>query len=71
MDLLKKLTWKNLQLNKKRAIMTIIGIMLSVSLLTAVASMFFSARTSLIRHEIEETGNFHYGFFHVPREEAE
>ena len=71
MDLLKKLTWKNLQLNKKRAIMTIIGIMLSVSLLTAVASMFFSARTSLIRHEIEETGNFHYGFFHVPMEEAE
>ena len=71
MDLLNKLTWKNLLLNKKRTIVTIIGIMLSVSLLTAVASMFFSARTSLIRHEIEETGNFHYGFFHVPVEDAE
>ena len=71
MDLLNKLTWKNLKLNKKRTIVTVIGILLSVSMLTAVASMFFSAGTSLIRHEIEETGDFHYGFFHVPIEEAE
>ena len=36
MDLLKKLTIKNLKLNKKRTIVTIIGIMLSVALITAV-----------------------------------
>ena len=42
MDLLKKLTIKNLKLNKKRTIVTIIGIMLSVALITAVASMYNS-----------------------------
>lgn len=48
MDLLKKLTIKNLKLNKKRTIVTIIGIMLSVALITAVASMYNSCITSLV-----------------------
>ena len=70
MDLLNKLTWKNLKLNKKRSIVTVIGILLSVSMITAVASMFFSARTSLIRHETDQNGDFHYSFYHVPLEDA-
>ena len=40
MNLLNKLTIKNLKLNKKRTIVTIIGIMLSVALITAVSGMF-------------------------------
>ena len=71
MDLLNKLTWKNLKLNKKRTIVTVIGIMLSVALITAVASMFFSARTSLIKYQVEQKGDYHYSFFDVPKEEAE
>ena len=42
MDLLNKLTIKSLKLNKKRTIVTIIGIMLSVALITAVATMYSS-----------------------------
>ena len=68
MNLLNKLTIKNLRLNKKRTIVTIIGIILSVALLTAVTSMFFSARSSLIRFEKREKGNYHYGFNDVPVE---
>lgn len=68
MDLLNKLTIKNLKLNKKRTIVTIIGIILSTALITAVASMFFSARASLIKFEIREKGNYHYSFFDVPTE---
>lgn len=68
MKLLNKLTIKNLKLNKKRTIVTIIGIILSVALLTAVASMFFSARSSLIKFERREKGNYHYGFKNVPIE---
>ena len=68
MDLLKNLTIKNLKLNKKRTIVTIIGIILSVALITAVASMFFSARESLIKFEVEQEGNYHYGFTDVPIE---
>ena len=66
MSLLNKLTIKNLKLNKKRTIVTIIGIVLSVALLTAVASMFFSAKESLIKFEKERNGDYHWEFRDVP-----
>ena len=62
MDLLKKLTIKNLKLNKKRTIVTIIGIMLSVALITAVATMYSSSISSLIEFETYEKGDFHVAF---------
>ena len=68
MSLLNKLTIKNLKLNKKRTIVTIIGIVLSVALLTAVASMFFSAKESLIKFEKEKNGDYHWNFQDVPVE---
>ena len=39
MNLLNKLTITNLKLNKKRTIVTIIGIILATALITAVAGM--------------------------------
>lgn len=71
MTLLNKLTIKNLKLNQKRTIVTIIGIILSVAMLTAVASMFFSARASLIAYQIEKNGDYHYSFKDVPKEDVE
>ncbi len=70
MNLLNRLTYKNLKLNKKRTIVTIIGIILSVALITAVASMFFSARSSLIKFEIRQKGNYHYAFKNVPESDV-
>lgn len=66
MTLLNKLTIKNLKLNKKRTIVTIIGIMLSVALITAVASMYASGIKSLIKYETLIKGNFHTAFYNVP-----
>ncbi len=65
MNLLNKLTIKNLKLNKKRTIVTIIGIMLSVALITAVATMYSSAIESLIRFETKQRGYFHVAFYDV------
>lgn len=59
MNLLNKITLKSLKLNKRRTLVTIIGIILSVSLITAVASMFSSGMDSLIALEKREKGNFH------------
>ena len=59
MTLLNKLTIKNLKLNRKRTIVTIIGIMLSVALITAVASMYASGIKSLIKYETIIKGDFH------------
>ena len=66
MTLLNKLTIKNLKLNKKRTIVTIIGIMLSVALITAVASMYASGIKSLIKYEAIIKGDFHTAFYNVP-----
>ncbi len=62
MDLLKNFTIKNLKLNKKRTLVTIIGIILSVALITSVGTMFMSARASLIDYEISSKGNYHVVF---------
>ncbi len=71
MNLLKKLTKKNLQLNKKRTIVTIIGIMLSVALITAVATMFVSLYKSIIKYETTIKGNFHISLSGVPTEDLQ
>ena len=67
MNLLNKLTIKNLLLNKKRTIVTIVGIMLSVALITAVASLYASGIKSLTAFEIYEKGNYHVAFYNVPK----
>ena len=71
MNLLNSLTIKNLKLNKKRTFVTIIGIMLSVALLTAVATIYSSCIKSLINFETYQKGNFHVAFFDVPINEVE
>lgn len=70
MNLLKKLTIKNLKLNKKRTIVTIIGIMLSVALVTAVATMYASGLKSLIVYEKYVKGDFHVEFIDVPSDDV-
>ena len=70
MNLLKKLTIKNLKLNKKRTIVTIIGIMLSVALVTAVATMYASGLKSLIVYEKYVKGDFHVEFMDVPSDDV-
>ena len=66
MNLLNKLTIKNLKLNKKRTIVTIVGIMLSVALITAVASIYASGINSLIAFEKNRNGDYHVVFYDVP-----
>ena len=71
MNLLNKLTIKNLKLNKKRTIVTIIGIILSVALITAVASMFMSGVESLKVYEKQKYGDYHMNFSNVPIKDIE
>ena len=69
MKLLDKLTYKNLLLNKKRSIVTIIGIILSVALLTAVSTMVASFKFSFIDYEKKINGNYHYSFKNVSKDD--
>ena len=71
MNLLNRLTIKNLLLNKKRTIVTIVGIMLSVALITAVASVYSSGIASLVKFEKIQQGDFQVAFYDYPSEELD
>lgn len=59
MNVLNRLALKNLKLNKKRTIGTIIGIILSVALICAVAGLGTSLKETLVQNAIDETGYYH------------
>ena len=69
MNLLNKLTITNLKLNKKRTAVTIIGIILSTALITAVAGIVTSFRATMIENVIIIDGNYHYRYMDVPKDE--
>ena len=63
MKVLNKLSLKNLLLNKKRSIGTLIGIALSVALICAVAGMFIGLQDALVQTTIQSQGNYHIELF--------
>lgn len=71
MRILNRLTFKSLKLNKKRTIGTIIGIILSVALICAIAGMGDSFRSSLIANCVESKGYNHLTIRNIKREELE
>lgn len=69
MNLLNRLTIKNLKLNKKRTLVTIIGIILATSLITGVATLVSSFTKSIVEMEKKQNGDYHYCFYDVPVDE--
>lgn len=69
MNVLNNLTIKNLKLNKKRTVVTIIGIMLSVALICAVAGMVTSFQATLVNIAITDGGNRHLTVENVSKED--
>ena len=69
MEILTKLTIRNLKLNKKRTIGTIIGIILSVALICALSGLFNSFQETLIQNSINERGNFHIALETITKEQ--
>ena len=59
MNILRKLTKKDLFLNKKRTIGTIIGIILSTALITCVGGMFYVFQNTMVQHAINADGYWH------------
>ena len=69
MNVLNKLTKKNLLLNKKRTVVTIIGIMLSTALVCAVAGLVTSAQQTFVNLIKNNEGDYHISFSNVPQEQ--
>lgn len=70
MNLLNRLTVKNLKLNKKRTTVTIIGIILATALICGVATLVSSYLESTKEFIKKTQGDYHYEFINVPIKEA-
>ena len=69
MNVLKKLTLKDLKLNIKRTVATIVGIMLSTALVTSVVTMYTSGLSSFEQNQRNTKGNFHLALYNVSNEQ--
>ena len=69
MNLMKTLVYKNLRLNKKRTIVTIVGIILATALLAALTTLVSSFYYSMIKYEKSHSGDYHYSFSNVSTQE--
>lgn len=59
MNIVNKVTVRHLKENKRRSLVTIIGAIISVAMITAVATLGVSFLDLLIRGDIEENGEWH------------
>lgn len=71
MNIMNKLTLRLLKENKRRTIVTIIGVIISVAMLTAVSTLAVSFVDLLKRQEITDTGEWHALYENVTPEQIQ
>lgn len=68
MKIMNKVTLQYLKRNRKRTIVTIIGVIISVAMITAISTFYGSFTDLMQRNEIELNGNWHQQFLGVSKE---
>ncbi|MBQ6539464.1 MAG: ABC transporter permease [Oscillospiraceae bacterium] len=71
MNIFRKYTRRALAVNRTRTLVTIVGIILSMALFTAVIEGAYSGVQFLVRAETERVGAFHAYYYGMTAEEAE
>ncbi|MDR6550345.1 FtsX-like permease family protein [Paenibacillus qinlingensis] len=69
MNIVNKLTLRQLKLNKRRTLVTILGVMISVAMVTAVATLFFSFQGLMQKQAIANDGLWHVRYHAVNRDQ--
>lgn len=69
MRILEKLTLENLRKNKRRSLVTIVGVILSSALILAVAGMATSFQEMMVSFTKAENGDYHDMYQEVPAEQ--
>lgn len=69
MNIMNKVTLKGLLKNKTRTIVTIIGVILSTSMLTAVTTLISSLQEYIIEYTIADKGDWHGAFNNIDMED--
>ena len=70
MNIFSTITAKTMRANRVRTIVTIIGVILSTSMITAVATFGTSFQRFLVNHSIERAGNWHVAVSGVESDQA-
>ena len=70
MNILNKLTIKHLKQNKKRTVVTIIGIILSTALMVGIGLLFATVRDNAIK-SIEKNNGSHHVLIKIPSDKLE
>ena len=65
MNIINKLTLRQLKLNKRRTLVTLIGVIISVAMITAVNVSISSGLDFIRRVTISSEGNWHMGFYNM------
>lgn len=71
MNIFQKVTLKSLIMNRTRTIVTIIGIILSAAMITAVTTLISSLQDYMLDNAIYVDGDWHGAFFDIDRVTAE
>lgn len=71
MNIVNKLTIRHLKQNKKRTLVTIIGVIISVAMVTAVATLGFSFMDLMQRQTIASDGEWHVQYKNVNQDQLQ
>jgi putative ABC transport system permease protein len=71
MNIINKVTIRHLKENKRRSLVTIIGVIISVAMITAVATLGISFLDLMIRQDIAKNGEWHVQYKNVSLEQIE
>ena len=71
MNVMQKVTWKTLKKNRTRTLVTVLGVILSAAMVTAVAASGASLRNLLIETIRFQTGDWHVAVEGIEPEQAE
>lgn len=71
MNIINRLTFRHLRLNRNRTLISIAGIMLSVAMITAVTGFVESTRDMMRRTYISGSGDWHVIIYNVTEQQAE
>lgn len=71
MNVMRSFTLRSLARNKKRTIVTIIGVIISVAMITATAVLAASFISFIQRGTIADTGNWHAKLTNLPNQSAQ
>ncbi|WP_342561412.1 FtsX-like permease family protein [Paenibacillus sp. FSL R7-0345] len=69
MNIVNTLTIRHLKQNKRRTLVTIVGVIISVSMMTAVITLIFSFADLMIRQTIADTGEWHIQYQDITKEQ--